>query len=457
MAWIPRTEENYHKLILEAETKSGIVRGLPGGNRICSVFKGIPYAAAPVGELRWKKPQPAPHWEGVRECYKFGPASCQLDRSYEAGAKNLYPSSYEVSEDCLYLNIWTPAQSREDKLPVYFWTHGGGNFGGFGSELENDGEGLAKRDVILVTYNYRLNSLGFLAHPELSAESEDGVSGNYALYDAIAAFNWVRENIAAFGGDPEKITLGGQSAGCMMTMCLCASPLMKSKFAGATFFSGISMETGHSLISTKKTLKEAEEEGLAYMKAHGCSSLAELKKLSPEELIKDTPFEEEHILAFRQIQDGISLPKSFADLAKAGELDDVPYICCLTADEHMGGSIPEKGRQTATKDVEAFCENQLALGRKPAYVFRFSRPLPGDDDGAWHTAELFYLFETIHRTWRRMTGYDYELQTKMADYFANFVKTGDPNGDGLVKWTPYTKESHRAMDLGTMDGMIEIR
>ena len=125
MAWIPRTEENYHKLILEAETKSGIVRGLPGGNRSCSVFKGIPYAAAPVGELSWKKPQPAPHWEGVRECYKFGPASCQLDRSYEVGAKNLYPSSYEVSEDSLYLNIWTPAQNTEDRLPVYFWTHGG--------------------------------------------------------------------------------------------------------------------------------------------------------------------------------------------------------------------------------------------------------------------------------------------------------------------------------------------
>ena len=193
------------------------------------------------------------------------------------------------------------------------------------------------------------------------------------------------------------------------------------------------------------------------MKAHGCTSLAELRKLPPEELIKDTEFEETHILAFRQIQDGISLPKSFAELAKAGELDDVPYICCLTADEHMGGSIPEKGRQRATKDVQAFCENQLALGRKAAYVFRFSRPLPGDDDGAWHTAELFYLFETIHRTWRRMTGYDYELQTKMADYFANFVKTGDPNGDGLVKWIPYTKGRHKAMDLGTMDGMIEIR
>lgn len=128
--------------------------------------------------------------------------SYQLDRSYEVGAKNLYPSSYEVSEDCLYLNIWTPAQSTEDRLPVYFWTHGGGNFGGFGSELENDGEGLAKRDVILVTYNYRLNSLGFLAHPELSAESEDGVSGNYALYDAIAAFHWVRENIALSEGIP---------------------------------------------------------------------------------------------------------------------------------------------------------------------------------------------------------------------------------------------------------------
>lgn len=458
MAWIPRTEENYHKLILEAKTESGTVRGLPGGNRICSVFKGIPYAAAPVGELRWKKPQEAPHWDGVRECYKFGPASYQLDRSYEVRAKNLYPSSYEVSENCLYLNIWTPAQSTEDRLPVYFWTHGGGNFGGFGSELENDGEGLAKRDVILVTYNYRLNSLGFLAHPELSAESEDGVSGNYALYDAIAAFHWVRENIAAFGGDPDRITLGGQSAGCMMTMCLCASPLMKGKIAGATFFSGVSMETKGTGFFSKKTLKTAEEEGISYMKSHNCTSLAELKLLSPEELIRETDFEKKNMLAFRQIQDGVSLSKSFAEAAFAGELDDIPYICCCTADEQMGNSIPENARrQTATRDMELFCENQLSLGKKPAYAFRFSRPLPGEDGGAWHTSELFYLFETIQRTWRRMTGYDYELQTKMADYFANFIKTGDPNGDGLKKWEPYVENSRKVMDLGTMDGMISMR
>lgn len=417
------------------------------------MFKGIPYAAPPVGDLRWKRPQPVEPWEGVRDCSRFGPAAYQLDRSYEVGAKNLYPTPYEISEDCLYLNVWTPAQSTQDKLPVLFWTHGGGNFGGYGHELENDGEGFAKRGVILVTYNYRLNAFGFLAHPELSAESKDGVSGNYALYDAIAALDWVRQNIAAFGGDPENVTIGGQSAGCNMTMCLTVSPLTRGKYAKVIYNSGV--RVGKDEYFRDITLQEAEAQGVEFMKAHGCGSIDELRELPPEKIMEITSFEENMTgLGFRQFSDGVALLDGVGQELLHGHSDDVPFLCCYTADE---GEREPGRRQIIPQGTLAFCENQLDLGRKPVYAFRFSRMLPGDDEGAWHTSELFYMFETIGRTWRRMTGYDFELQTRMADYFANFVKTGDPNGDALPFWTPFTKASQKAMDLGTIDGMMKVK
>lgn len=449
---IKRLDTVYRNPIRETVIDSGRVRGVPGGNYITTVFKGIPYAAPPVGELRWKKPQPVAPWEGVRDCSRFGPAAYQLDRAYEDKALNLYPTPYERSEDCLYLNVWTPAEHTDEKLPVFFWTHGGGNFGGFGHELENDGEGFAKRGVILVTYNYRLNAFGFLAHPELSAESADGTSGNYALYDAIAALDWVRRNIAAFGGDPDNITIGGQSAGCMMTMCLAVSPLSRGKYAKVIFNSGV--RVGDDSYFPNISLDRAEAQGIAFMKAHGCSNLEELRKLPPEEIMHTTEFEENMPgLGFRQFPDGIALMDSTSAEILHGNMDDVPTLSCVTADE--GQREPGK-RQIISEGSRDYCENQLKLNRTPAYAFRFSRMLPGDDDGAWHTAELFYMFETIHRTWRRMTGYDYELQTRMADYFANFIKTGDPNGEGLPIWKPYTADCKKTMDLGTIDAMMDV-
>ena len=452
MPFIQRLDTVYKNPIRETTIDSGKVRGVPGGNYICTVFKGIPFAKPPVGDLRWKKPQPVEPWEGVRECYNFGPAAYQLDRAYEVGAKNLYPTPYEISEDCLYINVWTPAERTDEKLPVFFWTHGGGNFGGFGHELENDGEGFAKRGVILVTYNYRLNAFGFLAHPELSAESEDGTSGNYALYDAIAALDWVRRNIAAFGGDPDNITIGGQSAGCMMTMCLTVSPFTRGKYAKVIYNSGVHLADSYF---PKTTFEQAEAQGVEFMKAHGCSSIAELRALPPEEIMRRTSFEENMPgLGFRQFPDDVVLKDIAGAELLHGNMDDVPFLSCVTADE--GQREPGK-RQIISQGSREFCENQLKLGRKPVYACRFSRMLPGDDDGAWHTSELFYMFETISRTWRRMTGYDFELQTRMADYFANFIKSGDPNGDGLPVWTPYTETNKKTMDLGTIDGMMDVK
>ena len=361
MPFIQRLETNYRNPIRETKIDTGLVRGLPGGNYICTVFKGIPYAKPPVGELRFRRPQPAEPWEGVRECYKFGPAAYQLDRSYEVGGKNLYPTPYEISEDCLYLNVWTPAEKTTDKLPVFFWTHGGGNFGGFGHELENDGEGFAKRGVILVTYNYRLSAFGFLAHPELSKENEDGTSGKWALYDAVAALDWVRQNIEAFGGDPDNITIGGQSAGCMMTMSLAVSPLSRGKYAKVIFNSGV--RVGNDKYFPQVSKEEAETQGEAFMKAHGCSTIEQLRKLPAEELLRETEFEKNVSgLCFRQYGEGVTLMDDVGYELLKGNVDDVPMISCVTADE--GQREPGK-RQIISKGSRDFCENQLKLGRKP--------------------------------------------------------------------------------------------
>ena len=449
---IIRNDHPYSNPIREATIDSGKIRGTAGNNHTVTVFKGIPFAKPPVGELRFAKPQPVEPWEGVRDCIEFGPAAFQLDRSYEAGngAKDLYPAPYKISEDCLYLNVWTPAQSTDEKLPVYFWTHGGGNFGGFGHEMENDGEGLAKRGVILVTYNYRLNCFGFLAHPELSKEN-GGTSGNWAVYDAAMALDWVRRNISAFGGDPDNITIGGQSAGCSMTMSLAVSPLARGKYSKITYHS--SVRIGKDGLDAKEALAEMEEAGVKFMKAHGCNSIAELRALPAEKLMEETEFEREFGL-FRQFPDGVIIPKNVGEMLENGEYDDVPTLTCGTADEFLEDG---QKRQTVSKGVKAFCENQIKLGRKPVYAFRFSRDLPGDDEGAWHTSELFYLFETVYRSWRPMRGYDYDISHMMADYWANFIKTGDPNGDGLPTWKPYTAESKKCMDLGTNDCMIDIK
>lgn len=436
----------YANPIRETVIETGKVRGVPGGNTICTVFKGIPYAKPPVGELRWKAPQPAEPWKGTRACVEFGPAGIQGDRSVQPyWGYNMYPTPYEVSEDCLYINVWTPAESTDEKLPVLFWTHGGANEGGFGHEEENDGEALARRGCILVTYNYRMSAFGFLAHPQLSKEDPNGVSGNYGFMDAVAALKWTRRNIAAFGGDPDNITIGGQSAGCMMTMCLTVSPLTKGDYAKIVYHSGVSTTSG---VFGKKNLAEAERDGLTWMEKKGCKNIAEMRALSVEDVLSKI----DERWRFTEIEDGYSLTGNYAEQIGGGEFPDVPVICSVTADE--GRRVPGI-RQIIGEGTRSFCEAQLKLGRKPAYAFRFSRYLPGDDEGAWHTSELFYLFGTIDRTWRPMTGYDYDLSKTMTDFWANFMKTGDPNGPGLPIWTPYTEENKMAFDLGTTNGMID--
>ena len=247
--------------LLQVKIESGIVEGIPGWNQAVGLFRGIPYAAPPVGELRFKEPQPAKPWDGVLKAYNYGNISYQERRASEGGGdligNEFYCVDWPRSEDCLYLNVWTPANSAEEKLPVGVYLHGGGYAQGYGHLNCYDGEGFAKRGCITVTLNHRLGIFGYLAHPELTAENEHHSSGNYGVLDIIAALKWVKRNIAAFGGDPDKITVFGQSGGGSKVMTMIASPLTKGLITGAIMQSG----GGLTRVRGELTLAEAEKKG----------------------------------------------------------------------------------------------------------------------------------------------------------------------------------------------------
>ena len=265
--------------LTQVTVENGRLQGVPGNVPAYTVFKGVPYAKPPVGPLRWKAPQPAEDWTGIRLADRFSCIAYQGAHTPEFPyTKEFYPVEEPMSEDCLYLNVWTPAQSADERLPVLFWVHGGAYTGGYGFEMEFDGEGFCKRGCILVTINYRLGVLGFLAHPELSAESERGVSGNYGTLDQICALHWVRRNIAAFGGDPDNITVFGQSAGAKSVLTLITSPLSRGDIAKAIPMSG----GGIGCFAIDDTpLAKAEKTGLALQELAGAQSLEELRRMEP--------------------------------------------------------------------------------------------------------------------------------------------------------------------------------
>ena len=479
--------------LTQVTVENGRLQGVPGNVPAYTVFKGVPYAKPPVGPLRWKAPQPAEDWTGIRLADRFSCIAYQGAHTPEFPyTKEFYPVEEPMSEDCLYLNVWTPAQSADERLPVLFWVHGGAYTGGYGFEMEFDGEGFCKRGCILVTINYRLGVLGFLAHPELSAESERGVSGNYGTLDQICALHWVRRNIAAFGGDPDNITVFGQSAGAKSVLTLITSPLSRGDIAKAIPMSG----GGIGCFAIDDTpLAKAEKTGLALQELAGAQSLEDLRRMEPAALVA---LAAQHRLSLGPNVDGYVLPDGTSPIQIRGEHSDIPYLIGNTCDEFKGipvqdlagmrryahetygealagrfleacgiASDEDAAREAAQVSsmhcaTRAFAEQQLELGRQPAYVYYFDRQMPGELDpnayfqltGAFHSAELWYVFQTLLRCWRPLTGKDFELSNLMADYWANFAKTGDPNGEGLPPWTPFTAESPCAMRLGLENGMI---
>lgn len=421
------------------KTKQGLVEGLYSDDGKAVIFRGVPYAQPPVGELRFRRPQEHEPWEGVRPCREFSGCCPQADLSKMPFCdREFYDVPLPVqTEDCLYLNIWTPEScTPESHLPVLFWIHGGAFMHGSGGEKEFDGEGYAHRDVILVSINYRVNVFGFFAHPELERENLEKVSGNYGILDQFFALKWVRENIEVFGGDPDRITVFGQSAGCMSVQALISSPLSRGMIAGAILQSGGGIRALHETARKEDLWKVSDK----LMKHLGVSTLAELRQV-PAETLRDAAYAVSGDgLVWTPHQDGWLLPASTDHLAENGSIHDIPYLIGSTGDDLGGDSLlQESGAR--------WCENQLKLGRTPAYLYFFDRKLPGDDAGAFHSSELWYVFETYPRCWRPWTDWDPELSKTMASYWANFAKTGNPNGEGLPRWKPYTEQCHSPIVL----------
>ena len=428
------------------ETRYGALQGVPSAIQKFTVFRGVPYAKPPVGKLRWRAPEECEKWPGVRLCDKFAPAAMQPEHPkgsfYEV---EFYQGGVEVSEDCLYLNVWADLEKRNQ--PVMLWIHGGAYRHGFSHEMEFDGDAIAKRGVILVTINYRVNVFGFMAHPELTAR--DGHSGNYGLMDQIFALKWVRENIAAFGGDPENITIFGQSAGGGSVQALMASPLTAGMFRRS-----IIQSAGSPLFSLGGSYaqSDAEETGVEIGRAAGCD-LEGLYKIDARTLM-EMGLNLGGGLRLRPCVDNYVLTCDQGTVfARGCASDESLMIGSVTGDASLFGDDSDDPDQRAMAAVAALAKARVRQGKNGCYVYHFRPEIPGDDHpGAFHSSELWYVFGTLMRSNRPFTGADYELSQKMTDWWTNFARTGDPVGG----WTAYTADNPAVNEITTAPGMVNI-
>jgi para-nitrobenzyl esterase len=486
---------------------SGTLEGTMRGN--IAVFEGIPFAMPPVGALRWREPQPAASWSGVRDAAKPSHPCMQnvagtdnfiepLAAAYGAAFTR---ETLDPSEDCLYLNVWTPQLQPGARLPVMVWLHGGSNRVGSGSEAGYDGAILASHGVIVVTVNYRLGAMGFFSHPELTAESSHHSSGNYGLLDQIAALQWVRQNIAAFGGDPTNVTLFGESAGSIDATTLMVSPLTKNLFRRVIAESGPAFGLGPA-----RTVAQMQPLGLAVGKEAGgkVGSQVQVLRSLPATQIAEI---ENRLVATQfkgydpnaSIVDGWVLPQSPARAFASGKIEPVDLLVGLNAREFAAFRVgaaaaakklppntsqpgfSEKFKQfadvarplygnwtdlaVATYTVRILLHGNLAIDQasndilvacpvgaeaalatsagQRAFVYRFDRSVPGKGEselGAFHSLELPYVFGTFQTRafgWLPFTSTDYKLSQIIETYWTNFAKFGDPNGQGLPRWTPW--------------------
>jgi para-nitrobenzyl esterase len=416
--------------------EGGQISGVKSGKSY--VFKNVPYAAPPVGQLRWKEPQPVIPWKGIRKADHFGNAAYQA--AHQKGEfyqkEFFFDGDAPYSEDCLYLNIWTPAPGKTNKkLPVAMWIHGGAYTGGWSFEPEMDGEAWAEQGVILVTINYRLGIFGFLAHPELSQESEHKVSGNYGMLDQIAALKWIVRNIAQFGGDPKHITIFGQSAGAASIQTLVTSPLSKYIPFAAIIQSGGGVSERSIMGETKLT--EAEAIGRKMMDDAGLTDLNKMRQASTEEIFSLPAKYSKATGKYARLSpiiDGYSLTETFSKAAMGNRISDIPYM--------IGGTSGDMGMMNADDAIGRFCLLQKE-GR--AFAYQFAREMPGDSAGAFHSSELWYIFRTLKHCWRPLTQGDTQLSKTMVKYWTNFAKYGNPNGKGKTVWSPYTAKNKKYM------------
>ncbi|MBI1763320.1 MAG: carboxylesterase family protein [Acidobacteria bacterium] len=493
------------------KTANGTLEGVAESPGIRS-FKGVPFGAPPVGDLRWKPPQPVANWTGVRKADKFGPRCMQRPIFGDMNFR-----SDGMSEDCLYLNVWTPAKTGREKLPVLVYFFGGGFMAGDGSEPRYDGESMAKKGIVAISISYRLSVFGFFAHPELTKESPHHASGNYALFDQYAALQWVQQNVAAFGGDPKRVTIAGESAGSIAVSAQMASPLSKNLIAGAIGESG-SMIGALSAVP----LAEGEQSGVKFAAGLGkgdAPSLAALRAISADELLAATA--KPGLPRFSPTVDGYFFPKAPAEIFAAGEQARVPLLAGSNTEESGAGGVLVREKPTvenyrkalqrlynekadevfklypATNETEVLDAAQALAsdrfiaystwkwvdlatktGGKPTYYYLYARPRPamraemGDAQpglaggvvrgqqaaanprpparGASHSAEIEYAMGNLDGNkvfaW---TPDDHKVSKTMQEYFANFIKTGNPNGAGLPNWPKFSAGQRMVIDVNT--------
>jgi para-nitrobenzyl esterase len=458
-----------------ANTKYGQVEGYREGN--IRIFKGIPFAAPPVGDLRWKAPQPPVGWKGVKKCVAFSASPIQPKPvPFLCWSKEFIAPPVPLSEDCLYLNVWTGATSAYEKRPVFVWIYGGGFISGSAGCVIYDGLEYAKKGIVFVSINYRVGSLGFMAHPELSKEG-NGSSGNYGLMDQVAALQWVKENIAAFGGDPSNVTIGGQSAGSISVYALIASPSASGLFTRAIAQSG-----GIFGSFNMSTLEEGEKTGIALQQKLHAENLKAMRSLPADSILSassgiNEAGRYESDLHFGPVRDGVFLP---ADLYKAfseGKFNPVDFLGgWVTGETTMFGIekiSKEKFIQTVGDEYGVKAEKLIALlphadsaeasaslaelhllsfavtspyfmsrySSRPAYLYEFSH-VPTDKPGfpnygAFHTADVPFVLGNLHawdRPWRES---DYTIEKDMSSYWIQFIRSGNPDVSGLPRWEPY--------------------
>lgn len=464
--------------IPQVEVKQGRLQGInDSGVRL---FKGIPFAQPPTGKLRWKPPQPPSKWQGMRQADRFGPR-CMQRRIFD----DMVFRSDGMSEDCLYLNVWTPAKSADAELPVLVYFYGGGFIAGDGSEPRYQGESMARnKGIVAITVNYRLGVFGFLAHPGLTAESPHNASGNYGLLDQAQALKWVKDNVAAFGGDPNKITIAGESAGSISVSALMASPLSRDLFRGAIGESG-------SLLGSlsAEPLDQGEQTGKKFASHVGAQSLAELRAMPAESLLAATA--DRNVPRFPITVDGYFFPKAPSKIYEQGEQSQVPLLVGWNSEEMNYRALlgqqepsPENYKKVVQKLYDEHAEQileyypgtttqqviqsatalasdrfiafstwkwsylQSKTSAQPVYRYYYSHPRPAKADadsgvtlppphGAVHSAEIEYAMGNLPTNevyaW---TAKDYKVSNIMQKYFARFIKTGDPNGLGVPTWMP---------------------
>ncbi len=478
-----KPKQNYNRvegsLSDRVQIETGVIVGTQSSDRTISIFKGIPFAAPPVGALRWKAPQPVHFWQGVKKCVAFGPSPMQAKpAAFSMWSEEFLIPKEPISEDCLYLNVWTGAKSNKEKRPVVVWIYGGGFTSGGSAVPIYNGDAFAKKGVVFVSINYRVGVFGFFAHPELTKESPHHASGNYGLMDQVAALKWVQKNITAFGGDPANVTIAGQSAGSMSVNCLVATPLAKGLFTKAI------AESGANFLKEYPALQQAEQEGIKLAEKVNATTIAELRNMPADELFQKAQGTRGPIV------DGYVLPQTIAEIFSAGKENDAALLTGWNQDEGLlfgpiknAADFRKQAAQQYAADSSDFLKyypastdaaataSQLNLSRdmifgaqnytwanvagkqgKKVYVYRFTRKVPATGEyvkyGAFHTGEVPYAYNNLKFVNRPWQDADRKLAAVMSSYWVNFITSGNPNGKGLPDWPAYTITHKKIMDLG---------